>query len=49
MMQTSHSVRPRFIAPMLCTRAPVLPHRKSWFYEVKRDGRRALAVKDQEK
>jgi bifunctional non-homologous end joining protein LigD len=31
---------------MLCTRTPVLPHRQSWLYEVKRDGRRALAVKD---
>jgi len=34
---------------MLCTRAPVLPHRQSWFYEVKRDGHRALAVKDRAK
>jgi bifunctional non-homologous end joining protein LigD len=42
----NHSVQPRFVAPMLCTRTPVLPHRQSWFYEVKRDGRRALAVKD---
>ena len=31
---------------MLCTRTPVLPHRQSWLYEIKRDGRRALAVKD---
>ena len=48
-METNHRVRPRFIAPMLCTRASVLPHRQSWFYEIKRDGRRALAVKDQRK
>lgn len=34
---------------MLCTRAPVLPHRHDWFYEVKRNGRRALAVKDRAK
>jgi len=45
-MKRNHSVQPRFIAPMLCTRTPVLPHRQSWLYEVKRDGRRALAVKD---
>ena len=45
-MKRNHSVQPRFIAPMLCTRTPILPHRQSWFYEVKRDGRRALAVKD---
>ena len=45
-MKRKHSVQPRFIAPMLCTRTPVLPHRQSWLYEVKRDGRRALAVKD---
>jgi bifunctional non-homologous end joining protein LigD len=48
-METNHCVQPRFIAPMLCTPAPVLPHRQSWFYEVKRDGRRALAVKDRAK
>jgi len=48
-METNHSGQPRFIAPMLCTRAPVLPHRQSWFYEVKRDGHRALAVKDRAK
>ena len=48
-METNHRVRPRFIAPMLCTRAPVVPHQQDWFYEVKRDGRRALAVKDHRK
>ena len=48
-METNHCVQPRFIAPMRCTRASVLPHRQSWFYEVKRDGRRALAVKDRAK
>ena len=25
-MEMNHYVQPRFIAPMLCTRAPVLPH-----------------------
>ena len=48
-MEMNHYVQPRFIEPMLCTRTPVLPHRQSWFYEVKRDGRRALAVKDRAK
>src|SRR5688500_16038805 len=45
-MGNSPTGQPRFIAPMLCTRTPVLPHRHGWLYEVKRDGHRALAVKD---
>jgi bifunctional non-homologous end joining protein LigD len=34
---------------MLCTRTSVVPHPQNWLYEVQRDGRRALAVKDQRK
>ena len=45
-MERNHSVRPRFIAPMLCRQIQTLPHRDGWFYEVKHHGQRALVVKD---
>jgi bifunctional non-homologous end joining protein LigD len=45
-MERTDSVRPRFIAPMLCRQIKTLPHGDDWFYEVKHDGLRALAVKD---
>jgi len=45
-MERNHFVRPRFIAPMLCRQIKTLPHGDDWFYEIKHDGHRALAVKD---
>ena len=45
-MERNRFVRPRFIAPMLCRQIQTLPHGDDWFYEVKHDGHRALAVKD---
>src|SRR2546426_6610655 len=38
--------KPQFVAPMLCKQVPQLPAQYGWFYEVKHDGRRAMAVKD---
>jgi bifunctional non-homologous end joining protein LigD len=45
-MEGNHSVRPRFVAPMLSKRIQKLPKRDAWFYEVQRAGHRALAVKE---
>src|SRR6185369_5722829 len=44
-----HHGRPRFIPPMLSKPVSTLPEGDDWFYEVKQDGCRALAVKDGEK
>ena len=46
MKRTNHRGRSRFIAPMLCKPVQTLPERGGWFYEVKRNGYPALAVKD---
>jgi bifunctional non-homologous end joining protein LigD len=45
-MERNHSVRPRFVAPMLSKRIQTLPKRDAWFYEVRRPGHRALVVKE---
>lgn len=45
-MKRNHSVRPRFVAPMLSKRIQTLPKRDTWFYEVHRPGHRALVVKE---
>jgi bifunctional non-homologous end joining protein LigD len=47
-MERNNAVRPRFIDPMLCKPIQTLPERDGWFYEVKQDGCRAIAVKDGE-
>jgi bifunctional non-homologous end joining protein LigD len=39
-------VPPGFVAPMLCKDVKELPASGEWLYEVKRDGRRAIAIKD---
>jgi bifunctional non-homologous end joining protein LigD len=38
--------KPQFVAPMLCKEVAQLPAPGEWFYEVKHDGRRVMAVKD---
>ena len=45
-MERHHSVRPRFVSPMLSKRIETLPKRDAWFYEVQRPGHRAVAVKE---
>ena len=45
-MERNHSPQPRFIAPMLCKPIQTLPRGDTWFYEIKHDGSRAIAVKD---
>jgi bifunctional non-homologous end joining protein LigD len=37
---------PRFISPMECQRVPKLPEGDDWFYEIKQDGYRVIAVVD---
>ena len=38
--------QPRFIEPMECKRVPQLPEGSGWFYEIKQDGYRAIALVD---
>jgi bifunctional non-homologous end joining protein LigD len=40
------SGRPEFIEPMQCKLVPKLPEGEDWLYELKFDGYRALAIKD---
>src|SRR5258705_2672953 len=39
-------IRPKFVVPMLCKPVSEPPASGEWFYEVKHDGCRAVAVKD---
>src|SRR5881397_655009 len=38
--------RPAFVTPMLCKEVKQLPAPDAWFYEVKHDGYRAIAIKE---
>ena len=44
--KSRRAASPTFVAPMLCKEVRELPAPGDWLYEVKRDGCRAIAIKD---
>ena len=44
--KAARAVAPAFVEPMLCKDVKELPAPGEWLYEVKRDGCRAIAIKD---